>query len=569
MQIADLWAKLRLRVDKGSFQGADRALGGIKDRLVGIVAALGAVAGAGAAAKDFLDFDAQLTDLEIASDGAMGSIDGVRSAVLAVSDATGVAKEEVLATAAAYVRLTGDGDTATKSLETFARVAKASGAQAEDVAGTAAAMSQAFGLGAEDFETAFSMMIKAGKAGAVELKDLAGELPRLGGMATQFKGGAGLGGIADLTAALQVVAVGTGGSAKQARTQLQALFTSIISKAKDFKGVKIFDIDPKTGVKSLRNFKDIVTDIGKSDLAKDPTKLTKAFGSVEAYNAFIQLTKAGGEAWNDIAQAQMGATDVADDYAKRSASLSAKVKKAWNTIKNVITKASIIIVEHWEAMAIGLASLGIAIVLFKAKSIAAALASAAAWVISALPLLAIAALIAGLILLVEDLWVMFEGGDSVMGDVFDWLAEQLPRIFDAAITKMKNAFSDFGTWLWKKAKSIPVLGHALQGLEAASDTLDDLRGGGIRSAAAAAERGETPNTIAGAARLAQDAPTRGAGLGKWAVDRARQAITQDNRATISVTVPPGSDAAGIAAEIEKMMRRHADVQARILAGGLP
>jgi hypothetical protein len=46
--------------------------------------------------------------------------------------------------------------------------------------------------------------------------------------------------------------------------------------------VKIYDKDPKTGVKRLRDFRDIIDGIAASPLIEGPEKLTKAFGRDEA-----------------------------------------------------------------------------------------------------------------------------------------------------------------------------------------------------------------------------------------------------------------------------------------------
>jgi hypothetical protein len=61
----------------------------------------------------------------------------------------------------------------------------------------------------------------------------------------------------------------------------------------------------------------------------------------------------------------------------------------------------------------------VAMMIFGAVSVRSALASAAAWVIAQLPLLATAALIAAIILIAEDLIVGMEGGESAIFKLFD------------------------------------------------------------------------------------------------------------------------------------------------------
>lgn len=73
-------------------------------------------------------------------------------------------------------------------------------------------------------------------------------------------------------------------------------------------------------------------------------------------------------------------------------------------------------------IAVGLASTGMT--LFSSVSIAAALASAAAWLVAAAPLalmtLAVAALIGFLILLGDEIKTFYEGGDSMLGRLNKW-----------------------------------------------------------------------------------------------------------------------------------------------------
>src|SRR5690606_10300258 len=105
--------------------------------------------------------------------GALGNMDRFRERLLAVSSETGVAKEALVEGASSFLALTGDADTTRKSLELFAKVAKASGASMGDISASAAAMNQNLGITGDQFERAFSILIAGGKAGAIELKDVA------------------------------------------------------------------------------------------------------------------------------------------------------------------------------------------------------------------------------------------------------------------------------------------------------------------------------------------------------------------------------------------------------------
>jgi TP901 family phage tail tape measure protein len=290
------------------------------------------------AGRDALNFNEQLTRLDIASKGSMGSMDQVQKQIFKVSKATGVAKEELLKGTAQFIALTGEGKAASESMKTFARVAVASGASMDDITTSAAALMQNMQIDPKDFEKAFSILIAGGKAGAIELKDVAGLMSEIAPLSERFAGGGGLGGLANLNAALQLTRRGAG-SASQAATQLSSLMSAIVKNAAKLEKAKIqvFTKD-ENGVKRMRSFSAIMKDLGESKLAKDPTLLIDALGRKEAEAATIQLTK-NRDAWDELAAGTMDANDVAEDYDKFQKSSAAKVKKAWNNVKVAVAEA--------------------------------------------------------------------------------------------------------------------------------------------------------------------------------------------------------------------------------------
>jgi hypothetical protein len=62
-----------------------------------------------------------------------------------------------------------------------------------------------------------------------------------------------------------------------------------------------------------------------------------------------------------------------------------------------------------------------------------------------LPFLPIILAIGALILVIDDLWTMFEGGESEIGKLIDWLWG--PGSAQAAVTAVKQAFADFVAWM--------------------------------------------------------------------------------------------------------------------------
>lgn len=357
--------------DRGLQRGLARAekrfsslsrMGGRAFKSLGSVAAgaLGGLLGGGAlggtaliaseAAKT-IKFEESLTRLGINAGAAVGSLADVRRRVFDISSATGVAREDVLQAAASFVALTGDGAAAAASMELFAKISKGTGSSMEDIAASAAAMQQNLRIDPAQFEKAFSILIKGGKAGSVELRDLASLLAGLSPQAARFKGGVGTEGLADLAAALQITRQGFG-SANEAATGLESLMSSIAQHAGRFEdaGIQVFDISAD-GTKTLKSLPDIVNAIASSKLMKDPTALQKAFGRTEAMRAFEQLVKVRG-AWRDLSAETMAANDVAEDYATFQQSSAGRIQGAWNQVKNEVAAA--LTPERIEAFAAAL-----------------------------------------------------------------------------------------------------------------------------------------------------------------------------------------------------------------------
>jgi TP901 family phage tail tape measure protein len=285
------------------------------------------------------DFERNLVRLQIASGKSAPEMERLRASIIEVSRATGVANDDILAGTQTYVDLTGDVDGATAAMSSFARIAQASGSSVGDVATATAALKQSMNLDSADIEAAFSGLIQQGKAGAVSLKDFAGELSKLAPKFAKFGGASGLTGIADLGAAFQITRQGFG-SASEAATGMSALMTAMSRNAGIFAKaeVKIFDKDPKTGVKRFKSFRDIVDQIGASKLAKDPEALTKAFGSVEAQQAFDMLSKNRGEL-EKLYSAGLDAGAVQRDLNTYLESSAGRLDQAMNNLKIAIVEA--------------------------------------------------------------------------------------------------------------------------------------------------------------------------------------------------------------------------------------
>jgi TP901 family phage tail tape measure protein len=314
-----------------------RLVGGAMKGIAGLagVAGVEIVAALAASGHAAFKFEESMTRLQIQSGRSAMEMTTFRDRINQVSRTTGVARGDVLAAATSFVSLTGDMETAEKSLETFAKVAVASGASMEDISRTAAALRQNMQVDPADMERVFSIILAGGKAGAIELRELSTLLSSITPSFSKF-GKTGAAGMAELGAMLQLTRQGFG-SASESVTGLQGMMNAFAKNAKRFEsaGVKIFEV--RDGQKQLRGLRDIVADLGDSKLARDPTRLAKAFGRIEGMKAFEQLVKVEG-ALDDLINKTESADDVGRDYAEFQESAAGRLKVAWNQAKQELAE---------------------------------------------------------------------------------------------------------------------------------------------------------------------------------------------------------------------------------------
>lgn len=399
--------------------------------------------------KDALDFDKALSRLDITAKGGLGTLDQLRNKVLEVSDATGINKDSVREATSRYIELTGNVKQAAENMKLFAEVQQSTGATGSDVAGSAAALTEQFKISNDQLEKMFSIVIEGGKEGSAEFKDIAAHLSGLGAAAQKFAGSTGLKAAASLSAALQIVSGSTGGNVAVATTQLQSLMTALGGASSKLKahGVKVFDASGE-----YRELAVIFAEMkAKGFSAK---QIEDFFPNVRAQRGALALLRAGvddtGDSWDQLTDKTLASNAHAEDFTKHMSTDAMKVAKAWNTAKNLLVRgfAQVVkgmgwIVDHAQLLSIAVTVLIGLMIAWKAVAIAAAVGTAAAWLVSMAPLILMAVLIAALILLVEDIWVAFKGGKSVTGDAYNWLVDT----FVDAIAFWHKQFIAFWNWL--------------------------------------------------------------------------------------------------------------------------
>lgn len=225
-------------------------------------------------------------------------------------DVKGVTADALGDAAAKYVGMTGDLKTARSSMRDFAIAAQASGANVEDVAGTAAAISQQFGItDPAQIREVLGSLIGQGKSGAFELKDAASLFPGLAAAGASFGLGKGVAGVKTLGGIVQIARTGTG-SGEMAATNVNAMLTALKTNADKLQlaGTKVYE---GTGAnKKTRDLPTIIAEMiaktGGTDLAKKNAGLTEIL-TATGFKAIAPLVTQ----YQDMFKQSSGKTDAA------------------------------------------------------------------------------------------------------------------------------------------------------------------------------------------------------------------------------------------------------------------
>lgn len=273
-------------------------------------------------------------------------------------DVKGITADQLGDAAAKYVGMTGDLKTARSSMRDFAVAAMASGASVEDVAGTAAAISQQFGItDPAQIRDVLGSLIGQGKAGAFELKDAAALFPGLAAAGASFGLDKGVGGVKTLGGIVQIARQATG-SGEVAATNVNAMLTALKTNADKLQlaGTKVYE---GTGAnKKVRDLPTIIAEMiaktGGTDLAKKNAGLTDVLTAtgfraisplVTQYQDLFAQSKGKtdaarqADAMEQLRQKIMESvnaagswTEVQKDAATASATTSAQMTAAWEKL---------------------------------------------------------------------------------------------------------------------------------------------------------------------------------------------------------------------------------------------
>ena len=378
MNIADLFAKLSLVPDKRSFDAADKMLGAVKTALLGVVAI-----------KTGQWFAGLVKDT---TDAASKAVDA--------SQKLGVTAEayQELGYAAGLSGSSVDGvEGGLKKLAMTLDKAKNGGKEQ-------AAALRAVGLSSSDAS------VKAGDLDEVLMKvaDRIADMPdgaKKTALAMKLFGKSG----ADLIPLLNLGADGIGELRKEARELGVVIDNETAASLEEFGD----DQDRvKAALTGLRN---------EAVKALLPTLRKMVTGLLEWVKANRKLL----------------------------AQKLERVMRVLATALMIVAKAVVFLVDvidtmirNWELTLVVLASVGVAYLALSAKAVAAGLAAAAAWVAANAPIVLLGLLIAGAVLIVEDLWRAFTGGESVLKNLYlaasHWIGDKLASVLKIARGKVNE-----------------------------------------------------------------------------------------------------------------------------------
>lgn len=380
MNIADLFATLRITPNTKSFDAADRLIDGVKSALVGLAALAGAHVLAGMV-QDTVELGSHINDL---------------------SASTGVA---------------------TDTLQELGYIAKLNSSNMDDVGHALGKLGNNMKAAADGGKTQIEAFSKLG----VKITDTTGKL-----------------------------------------RPTEDVFEDISINQRKLtneteKGAAIFGVLGKSGRSLIPTMNDIA-DKGMAPLAQEARDLgavmdSEAIAALDEFGDTQDKVKMGLQGLRNQAVIALLPTlqNLADSFLEWVKANKEMIKLKLQVVLNILIKAlqgvataaNIVLKifsfmqDHWDAIKVGIMGLAAAMVIFQTKSIAAAVASGAAWLVANLPLVFLAAIMTGIILLIDDLITAFQGGDSVIKEWFqsrgyDWdtFSEKVQLVAGA----MKAAF---------------------------------------------------------------------------------------------------------------------------------
>lgn len=215
------------------------------------VAAPAAIAyGAQRAVREFAGVERTLTRIGINADASREQMADVFKELQQIAQATATPVDNIVSGLDSLIASGKSLDEAMALIGPVSATAQAAGANFGEMATTADAVSNSFGIAGNEMQNAFDILAKGGKAGKFELRDMAAELPSLA-PAFAALGYEGEDGLKRLTAALQTVRMETGSSGEAATSFMDVLTKmNSVTVSNSFK--KQFGVDLRSEMKKAK-----------------------------------------------------------------------------------------------------------------------------------------------------------------------------------------------------------------------------------------------------------------------------------------------------------------------------
>lgn len=289
-----------------------------------IIAAAGRVAGPAAIAaggvsafRQFAAGDLRIRRIGITADASEKEVAGLGKTMRDTAYATGHTFDKI---AKGMESLTAGGmdlKEALPAIPAIAMTAQAAGAEVEDMATTTLALNQNLKISTDRMQSAFDVLVKGGKAGKFELKDMARHFPSIApaAVAAGMKGEEGL---MRIVAALQTIRNGTG-TTEEAAASMQNIFAKMESE-ETVKKFEKFNVNLRKEMERARKEgKDLLetfTDLSEKAIKGDLSKIPQLFSDMEFARGMRALLS-----YRDLNRKVMGelknsAGSTAQDFAK-------------------------------------------------------------------------------------------------------------------------------------------------------------------------------------------------------------------------------------------------------------
>lgn len=289
-----------------------------------------------------IDVDRQLKAIKVTAGATAAEMETFQRKMQLAAGETQTSSRDLASSAGDLVAAGLDLGTASASVGTIAKGAKASGAALGEMNQAAIALIQNLGFTPDTLMTGIDEMIKGGKAGMFEMKDMAREFPAMAASASKL-GMKGADGLAQIVAMAQIVRQSTATGA-EAAVDINN-FLGKLAAPDTKKNLKKFGVDVEAVFKrakaSGKDFThEMLLEIQRVTKG-DPFKISQIFGDVQANAGVSALLKDLGALDGLIEKIKNSAGETMRDFAERTDGASAAVDHlaaSWRTLLDMSGK---------------------------------------------------------------------------------------------------------------------------------------------------------------------------------------------------------------------------------------